>query len=102
MNARSTTHEGVLSALTAYVIWGLVPIYFKQLGNVPALEIIAHRVLWSLLLVGGYLAARRALVPFGFDPAQADPAMQPLHRKVRDADHQIVFADRHPSLPRGL
>lgn len=71
MSARSTTHEGatkstregVLAALSAYVVWGLVPIYFKQLGGVPALEIIAHRVLWSLLLVGGYLAARRALVP---------------------------------------
>ncbi len=59
----TSTHEGVLAALSAYIIWGLVPIFFKQLGNVPALEIIAHRVVWSLLLVGGFLAVRGALGP---------------------------------------
>lgn len=63
MNERATAREGIASALTAYVVWGLVPIYFKQLGGVPALEIIAHRVCWSLLLVGGLLAVRQALRP---------------------------------------
>jgi chloramphenicol-sensitive protein RarD len=57
----AATHEGVLAALGAYVIWGLVPIFFKQLATVPALEIIAHRVLWSLVLVGALLWARGAL-----------------------------------------
>ncbi len=55
--------DGIAAALSAYAIWGLVPIFFKQLGGVPALEIIAHRVVWSLLLVGGFLAARGALGP---------------------------------------
>jgi chloramphenicol-sensitive protein RarD len=55
--------EGVAAALGAYVLWGLVPIFFKQLGGVPALEIIAHRVVWSLLLVGGLLALRGRLAP---------------------------------------
>jgi chloramphenicol-sensitive protein RarD len=59
----TTQKEGILAALGAYVLWGLVPIYFKQLGSVPALEIIAHRVLWSLLLVGILLAMRGALGP---------------------------------------
>ena len=59
----AATHEGILAALGAYVLWGLVPIYFKQLGGVPALEIIAHRVVWSLLLVGALLAVRGALTP---------------------------------------
>lgn len=53
--------QGVFAALGAYVIWGLVPIFFKQLASVPALEIIAHRVLWSLFLVGGLLAVRGVL-----------------------------------------
>jgi chloramphenicol-sensitive protein RarD len=57
----SATREGIAAALGAYVLWGLVPIFFKQLGGVPALEIIAHRVVWSLLLVGGLLAARGQL-----------------------------------------
>lgn len=53
--------EGIAAALAAYAIWGLVPIFFKQLAAVPALEIIAHRVLWSLLLVGALLAMRGRL-----------------------------------------
>lgn len=57
----AATHEGVLAALGAYVLWGLVPIFFKQLAAVPALEIIAHRVLWSLLFVALLLGARRQL-----------------------------------------
>lgn len=59
----AAAREGVAAALGAYVIWGLVPVFFKQLATVPALEIIAHRVLWSLLLVAGVLAARGALRP---------------------------------------
>jgi len=61
--ATTMLREGVAAALGAYVLWGLVPIFFKQLGNVPALEIIAHRVVWSLLLVGGLLAVRGQLAP---------------------------------------
>jgi chloramphenicol-sensitive protein RarD len=59
----ATAREGIAAALGAYALWGLVPIFFKQLGNVPALEIIAHRVVWSLLLVGGLLVMRGQLAP---------------------------------------
>jgi chloramphenicol-sensitive protein RarD len=42
------------------VIWGLTPIYFKLLRQVPATEIIAHRVLWSVIfLLGGLLLRRK-------------------------------------------
>lgn len=41
--------RGYLLGLTAYVIWGLFPLYFKAIASVPALEIIVHRVLWSAL-----------------------------------------------------
>ena len=60
---KPAAREGVAAALGAYTLWGLVPIFFKQLDNVPALEIIAHRVVWSLLLVGGLLAVRGQLTP---------------------------------------
>ena len=62
MNVRQRRH-GITAALGAYVLWGLVPIFFKQLGGVPALEIIAHRVIWSLLLVGGLLALAARSAP---------------------------------------
>ncbi len=38
---------GVIYAGLAFLIWGLSPTYWKALGAVPALEIIAHRVIWS-------------------------------------------------------
>lgn len=43
--------HGIVSALAAFAIWGFVPIYFKQIAHVPALEIIAHRIVWSLVLI---------------------------------------------------
>lgn len=57
---------GVLNALGCFGIWGLFPIYFKLLGQVPALEVLAHRILWSvvvllaLILVQGRWQALRA------------------------------------------
>ncbi|WAJ37041.1 EamA family transporter RarD [Pseudomonas sp. GOM7] len=41
--------RGYLLGLTAYIIWGMFPLYFKALQAVPALEIIVHRALWSAL-----------------------------------------------------
>ncbi|MDR0277904.1 MAG: EamA family transporter RarD [Paucimonas sp.] len=41
--------RGYILGLTAYIIWGLFPLYFKLLQSVPAVEIIVHRVLWSAL-----------------------------------------------------
>jgi chloramphenicol-sensitive protein RarD len=41
--------RGYLLGLAAYVIWGLFPLYFKLLQDIPASEIIVHRVLWSAL-----------------------------------------------------
>jgi chloramphenicol-sensitive protein RarD len=42
---------GALAAAGAFGLWGLTPLYFKALEAVPALEIIAHRVLWSVPLL---------------------------------------------------
>ncbi|RUS60427.1 EamA family transporter RarD [Pseudorhodobacter sp. E13] len=59
---------GFLFALSAYLLWGFLPLYMKALAHVPPQEIIAHRVLWSLpvaavvLIVQGRTAdLRRAL-----------------------------------------
>ena len=56
---------GLAYALGAYLAWGISPIYFKALARVPPLEILAHRVVWSLLLLAGLLAASRRLGPLG-------------------------------------
>jgi chloramphenicol-sensitive protein RarD len=39
---------GFLLGLAAYALWGVLPIYFKALAAVPAVDIVAHRILWSL------------------------------------------------------
>jgi chloramphenicol-sensitive protein RarD len=50
---------GVLSGLAAYFLWGLLPLYFPLLEPSGGLEIVAHRVLWSLLFVGLLLTVVR-------------------------------------------
>ena len=50
---------GVLSGLAAYALWGLFPLYFPLLEPAGGLEIVAHRVLWSLLFVGLLLTVVR-------------------------------------------
>ena len=45
------TLQGGYFALAAYCIWGVTPIYFKLVGHVQPLEIIAHRVTWSAVLL---------------------------------------------------
>ena len=52
------TRLGISAGIIAYLAWGLVPIFFKQIAEVPAVEIIAHRVVWAMLLM-------TALIGFG-------------------------------------
>jgi chloramphenicol-sensitive protein RarD len=40
--------NGFLFGIAAYGLWGILPLYFKALADVPAVDIVAHRVLWSL------------------------------------------------------
>ncbi len=42
---------GLLYALLAYASWGLLPLYWKPFGSVSPLEIVSHRVIWSLILL---------------------------------------------------
>ena len=50
---------GVLSGLAAYSLWGLFPLYFPLLEPAGGLEIVAHRVIWSVVFVGLLLTVRR-------------------------------------------
>ena len=51
-------NKGVIYAASAYVLWGLLPLYWKALQDVPAGQILAHRIVWSLVFVGLILTAR--------------------------------------------
>ena len=47
----SNEQKGILYALSAFLIWGVCPIYFKWLTAVPAGEILTHRIIWSCVLL---------------------------------------------------
>ncbi|CDH46821.1 MAG: EamA family transporter RarD [Candidatus Competibacteraceae bacterium] len=49
---------GVLNALGCFGIWGLFPIYFKLLGQVPPLQVLAHRILWSVVVLLALILAQ--------------------------------------------
>ncbi|PWF49195.1 EamA family transporter RarD [Massilia glaciei] len=50
---------GILSATLAFLCWGLFPLYFHTLKEVPAMQILAHRMLWCFLFLTAVLLARR-------------------------------------------
>ena len=50
---------GIINATLAFLCWGLFPIYFHSLHDVPPGQILAHRVLWSLLFLAIVLTVRR-------------------------------------------
>ena len=52
-------NTGMLYAAGAFLSWGLFPLYFHAIKNVPASEILAHRMAWSLLFLMLVLAVRR-------------------------------------------
>src|SRR5437660_1513101 len=46
--SRQHSRTGLAFGLAAYGLWGVLPLYFKAVADVPAVDIVAHRVLWSL------------------------------------------------------
>jgi chloramphenicol-sensitive protein RarD len=52
---------GLAAAFGAYFIWGFLPVFFKQVQSVPALEIIAHRIAWAVPFLLVIMALRRQL-----------------------------------------
>jgi len=53
------TRSGVLAAVAAFSLWGILPIFWKLLSFLPSSSIVAQRTVWSLLLVIGILGWRR-------------------------------------------
>lgn len=53
--------QGVIFALAAYTFWGVAPVYFKLVKQVPAFEILAHRIIWAFVLVLILIIAMRRM-----------------------------------------
>ena len=52
-------NKGILAGIGAYILWGLFPIYWKLLEGVPAIEILVHRMVWSMLFVAVILTIQK-------------------------------------------
>ncbi|GIL03192.1 MAG: permease [Alphaproteobacteria bacterium] len=50
--AGGDTREGFYYALAAYSLWGVLPFYMKAVAHIPAAEVVAHRIVWSVPLAG--------------------------------------------------
>ena len=56
MNASADSHRsGLWVAAASFVLWGLMPLYWHLLKAVPSMQIVAHRIVWSALLVVAWL-----------------------------------------------
>lgn len=58
MERRESGTTGALYALGAFGSWGFVPLYFKAVRHVGPLEVLAHRIVWALVLVSVFLVVR--------------------------------------------
>jgi chloramphenicol-sensitive protein RarD len=59
LNVEALHRNGLAYGFAAYGFWGLVPIYFKAVAAVPALEVLAHRVVWSVVVLAAVLTLQR-------------------------------------------
>ena len=59
-----TDNRGIAAAVASFVMWGLLPIYWKLMASVPAHEILCHRMAWSLLVTVALLAGSGKLNGF--------------------------------------
>lgn len=53
------TKSGPLYAVLAYIAWGLLPIYWKLFGQIPAIEVLSHRMLWSMVFLMSLIGLQR-------------------------------------------
>lgn len=52
-------NNGLLNAIIAYIMWGVLPLYWKLFDQVPAGEILSHRVVWSFVFMGILITFQR-------------------------------------------
>ena len=53
------SRAGLIFGLAAYTLWGFLPLYFKLLTAVSPTEIVAHRIIWSLVFLAGLVTLWR-------------------------------------------
>lgn len=54
-NDQARARGGLFLGFGAYLLWGILPLYFKAIANIDPVEIVAHRVIWSLFFLAALL-----------------------------------------------
>ena len=70
-------NRGILYGLSAYLIWGVLPIFWKQLQAIPPFDVAAHRIIWSFALLAVAVSFTRKWAA--------------IHRAVRDPRTFVTF-----------
>ena len=70
-------NRGIAYALGAYIFWGLHPIYWKLLQNVPSFEIVSHRILWSFIFFAFIISFRKE--------------WKVLARKIKESKNKLII-----------
>lgn len=63
-NMDKNIQKGIITGVLSYVIWGLLPIFWKALGEVRADVVFSHRIVWSFLFLLFFIAITKNLKPF--------------------------------------
>ncbi len=56
---KSDSRNGIVCATAAYILWGILPIYWKMLQGIPAHRILGHRIVWSFAVLAGLVFWRQ-------------------------------------------
>jgi chloramphenicol-sensitive protein RarD len=70
-------NRGIVYALSAYIFWGLHPIYWKLLQEVPSVEIVSHRIIWSFVFFVIIVSFRKE--------------WKKLTRKIKDSKNKLII-----------
>jgi chloramphenicol-sensitive protein RarD len=60
---RRDPRTGLVFGLSAYTIWGFIPVYFRAVSHVPSAIVLCHRIIWSALFMGVLVSVRRDWKP---------------------------------------
>lgn len=69
-NNKISYNQGIIYALSCYTAWGLLPVFWKAVTGVPAVNILAHRIVWSFvfLLIWVLIANRQTFISYVKQP----------------------------------
>ncbi len=59
MTPSSAPESGIIMIIAAYTLWGLLPVFWKTLDHIPALEILGYRIIWSFIFVSSILLIKK-------------------------------------------